>query len=107
MKASASGTAPGSSTTYFYETTNSSKLRFNDNNLIVITEVTSPASDAQNSYLVPRPGVRLNLADLVDNLPVGLKLWFVAGINNHGDMIGDGLQPSEFPAFLLERIGDK
>ena len=61
--------------TYFVEGTDevptiSNKLLFNDNNLIVITSVSSPDAEAgRNSYLVPRPGTRLNLADLVDDLP--------------------------------------
>src|SRR5262249_20047960 len=56
---------------YFVENDNTSRLLFNDNNLIVITESSSrPAF----SYIVPRPGVRLNLADLVVNLPAGEDL---------------------------------
>ena len=50
--------------------------------LIVIT-----GTNDNNSYLVPKPGVRLNLADLVENLPLGSSLGAIAGINNHGDMI--------------------
>ena len=43
----------------------SNKLLFNNDNLIVITSVSRPDSEAfTNSYLVPRPGVRLNVADL-------------------------------------------
>src|SRR5881392_1789756 len=45
--------------TYFDETISSDALLFNDNNLIVIT-----LAPGNNSYLVPKPGVRLNLADL-------------------------------------------
>ena len=39
----------------------SNRLRWNGGNMIVITHT----SDL-NSYLVPRPGIRLNLADLTD-----------------------------------------
>jgi hypothetical protein len=85
--------------TYFVETTNSNRLRFNDNNLIVITFVRGGA-DAGNSYLVPKPGVRLNLADLVENLPPEQDLSLIEQINNHGDMIGSGPQGT----FLLQRI---
>jgi hypothetical protein len=81
--------------TYFDETISTNKLVFNDNNLIVI----SLAQD-NNSYLVPEPGVRLNLADLVGNLPPGQDLRAITWINNHGDMIGFGSQDS----FLLEKI---
>jgi len=52
---------------------------------------------------VPKPGVRLNLADLVENLPLGQSLGAIFDINNHGDMIGTG---GFFSGgnFLLERI---
>ena len=80
--------------TYFDETISSDALVFNDNNLIVITLARN------NSYLVPKPGVRLNLADLVENLPSGQNLRYIFDINNHGDMLG--LDDQDRP-FLLER----
>lgn len=96
--------------TYFVEGTPefptiSNSLRFNDNNLIVITNVSSPVSERNNSYLVPKPGVRLNLADLIKNLPPesdSLR-WSVSAINNQGNMIGYTLTPDFllYP-FLLE-----
>jgi hypothetical protein len=95
--------------TYFVEGTEefptiSNDLRFNDNNLIVITSVSSPDPDQfRNSYLVPRPGTRLNLADLVENIPPGLSLSNIRDINNHGDMIGLDLFAGG--AFLLKRTG--
>jgi len=98
--------------TYFVEGTPefptiSNSLRFNDNNLIVITRVvriTPPFERNKNSYLVPKPGVRLNLADLVENPPLGLCLSSIGDINNRGDMIGfDGCGISSF-SFLLQRI---
>jgi hypothetical protein len=90
--------------TYFDETIISNALVFNDNNLIVITFVSSPASERlKNSYLVPKPGVRLNLADLVENLPLGLNLSDILDINNHGDMIGRDFLGGG--SFLLERTG--
>jgi hypothetical protein len=82
--------------TYFDETIISGALVFNDNNLIVIT-----LAPSNNSYLVPKPGVRLNLADLVENLPSGQNLRHFFDINNHRDMLGSGDQGS----FLLERVG--
>jgi hypothetical protein len=94
--------------TYFVEGTPefptvSNSLIFNDNNLIVITLVSSPASERyKTSYLVPKPGVRLNLADLVENLPLGRNLSDILDINNHGDMIGIDIFGG---VFLLERIG--
>jgi uncharacterized membrane protein len=88
--------------TYFVEGTPefptvSNRLVFNNNNLIAI----SVTSDG-NSYLVPRPGVRLNLNDLVTNPPQGSRvLNFISGMNDHGDLIGFGSAGS----FFLERTG--
>jgi hypothetical protein len=96
----------GEFTTYVVEGSNSSRLVFNDDNLIVITDVRSPAAEAGNSYLVPKPGVRLNLADLVENLPAQQIPSYILDINNHGDMIG--YSERNFTVqdiFLLERIG--
>jgi hypothetical protein len=98
--------------TYFVEGTPefptiSNRLVFNDNNLIVITDVSRPTSELGNSYLVPKPGVRLNLADLVENLPSGQKLSNISGINNKGDIIGINVQNFAIQdTFLLERIDD-
>jgi len=89
----------GNFKTYFDETIVSNALLFNDHNLIVITLT----SDRQNSYLVPKPGVRLNLADLVENLPLGAKLSNINDINNKGDMIGFGCSEAGCFSFLLER----
>jgi hypothetical protein len=90
--------------TYFVESdVNSSKLLFNDDNLIVITLQNYGGSSPHNSYVVPRPGVRLNLADLVVNLPVGQELFLIADLNNHGDMIGS---TSTGANFLLQRLED-
>lgn len=92
--------------TYFLEGTPefptiSNRLIFNNNNLIVITYVSSPASERfKNSYLVPKPGVRLNLADLVENLPDGASLGFIQDLNDRGNLIGFG----SLGSFLLERI---
>jgi hypothetical protein len=95
--------------TYFVEGTPefptiSSTLRFNDNNLIVITNVRKPTSEIGNSYLVPKPGVRLNLADLVVNLPPNEQLFYITDINNKGDIVGYNMN---FESFLLKRIGTK
>ncbi len=97
--------------TYFVEGTPavptiSNNLLFNDNNLIVITRVSNPPTERGHSYLVPQPGVRLNLADLVENLPAGQGLQYIISLNAHGDMIGidcPGFICS--PYFLLQRIG--
>jgi hypothetical protein len=87
----------GTFDTFLVESTNSSELLFNDNNLIVITAIYTPPI----SYIVPRPGVRLSLADQVVNLPVGQDLLLITDLNNHGDMIG---RSSMSANFLLERL---
>jgi len=101
--------------TYFVEGTPefptiSNRLVFNDNNLIVITNVSRPASERGNSYLVPKPGERLNLADLVENLPLDQKLISIRDINNEGDILGrnDLIIDGQFVinAYLLERLDD-
>jgi hypothetical protein len=76
---------------------------FNDKNLIVLTQ---NFDTDFNSYLVPRPGVRLNVEDLVDNpTSVEAPLAQVVDFNNHGDMIGYGFCMSfPCPRFLLKRI---
>ena len=90
--------------TYFTETVNSNRLVFNDNDLIVITSVVGPAEYFENSYLVPKPGVRLNLADLVENLPLGAQLSYILDINNKGDMIGINFSGVGGFYFLLKRL---
>jgi hypothetical protein len=89
----------------YYEGINYSAF-FNNKNLIVLTE--NFATDF-NSSLVPRPGVWLNVGDVVDNpTAVEAPLGQVVGINNHGDMIGYGLCPSRpCPKFLLRRVGKR
>jgi hypothetical protein len=77
----------------------SNNLLWNRHGLIVITN----SHEDPNSYLVPRPGVRLKLADLTDGLPT----WsLVKGINSRGDLIGsagDSISNAEFD-FLLQRV---
>lgn len=64
----------------------------------------SPDAEAgRNSYLLPRPGTRLNLADLVDDIPSEFNPSLIKDINAHGDMIGVDFFSGG--AFLLERIG--
>jgi hypothetical protein len=76
---------------------------FNDQKLLVLTQ---NFDTDFNSYLVPEPGVRVNVEDLVDNpSSVEAPLAQVVGINNHGDMIGYGLcNDITCPLFLLKRI---
>lgn len=97
--------------TYFVEgipevPTISNSLLFNDNNLIVITNVSSPESESfKNSYLVPKPGIRLNLANLVQNLPDGLYLGSIRDLNDPGDMIGSDIIGGW--GFLLKRVKNR
>ncbi len=98
----------GTFKTYFVEGTPefptiSNSLVFNNNNDIVITRVTNPPEERfSRSYLVPKPGVRLNIADLVTNLPADVNLGEIIDINDHGDMIGLDFFGG---TFLLKRIG--
>ena len=91
--------------TYFVEGTAqfptvSNRLVWNEQGLIVITDTTD-----LNSYLVPRPGVRLKLADLTRG---PLPAWTeIIDVNNNGDLIGVG-GPRRFErsvVFLLRRLG--
>lgn len=91
-------------TTYFLEGTPefptvSDRLLWNERGLIVIT---AGVNDL-NSYLVPRIGVRLKLADLADRLPPWTS---IRSVNDHGDLVGVGgqvqYQPEE--SFLLRRV---
>lgn len=78
----------------------SNRLLWNERGLVVITETTD-----SNSYLVPRPGVRLNLADLTAG---PLPPWtLILDINNRGDLIGvGGDEPFNVNSvFLLRRGG--
>jgi hypothetical protein len=86
---------------YFVETTDSNQLLFNNNNQIVVTLVSPPGT----SYLIPQPGVRLDMAALVDNLPAGQDVRVVTDMDDQGDVIG---MSSTGNNFLLQRItGDQ
>jgi hypothetical protein len=88
--------------TYFVEGTPefptiSNWLLFNDRNEIVITQA------GGTSYLVPRPGTRLDLADLTRNLPaISFPLYSVNAINDRASIVGFGYTGNQF---LLRRIG--
>ena len=87
--------------TYFVETISSSQLLFNNNNQIVITLGSPPGT----SYLIPKPGVRLDLATLVVNLPAGQDIRVVTDIDDQGDLIGVSSTGNNF---LLQRVdGEK
>jgi hypothetical protein len=77
-------------------------LVFNDTDLIVRSVF--DFSGAGNSYLLPKPGVLLNLADHVINMPQDQKLSIINDMNNNGDMIGTSLQGD---VFLLVRLDEK
>jgi hypothetical protein len=87
--------------TYFFETINTNILVFNDRDEIVITE----SSDGE-SYLVPSPGTRLDLASLTSNVPPGLTLTFVSSIDNAGSIVGFAIDGNfDFFPFLLTPLG--
>jgi hypothetical protein len=69
--------------------------------LIVITNT---HSRDLNSYIVPRPSVRLKLADLADALPVWTSM---VNVNDRGAILGSGgrTQFNVDDIFLLEHIG--
>lgn len=80
--------------TYFVEGTPefptlSNNVLFNNQGLIVITSVSNPPAERALSYVVPKPGKRLNLADLIVNLPAGHSRQFIIrDMNNRGDLFG-------------------
>ncbi len=88
--------------TYFFETINTQELFFNDRDEIVITE----SSDGE-SYLVPSPGTRLDLASITSNVPDGVTLSQVVGIDNAGNIAGFSFDEfgDAFP-FLLTPMGN-
>jgi hypothetical protein len=87
--------------TYFFETLNTSTLVFNDRDEIVITN----SSDG-NSYLLPTPGTRLDLASLTSNVPAGLQLSLVVSIDNAGNITGFAVDENfDFFPFLLVPLG--
>jgi len=59
-----------------------------------------PAVRVRSEELAGDPN--LDLTDLVENLPSGLKLGYVFAINDRGDMLGSSDQGL---SFLLERSG--
>jgi hypothetical protein len=68
----------------------SNNLNWNERGLIVVS-----STDDGNAYLVPSPGVRLNLADLVKNGPVASFLQVIA-VNQRADIVASGGEGSVF-----------
>jgi hypothetical protein len=65
-------------------------LNWNERGLIVLSN-----TDDGNAYLVPSPGVLLNLADLVKNGPVASFLQVIA-VNERADIVAAGGEGSVF-----------
>jgi hypothetical protein len=78
----------------------SGQLLWNEPGLIVITRTVPPDL---NSYIVPKPNVRIKLADITETLPA----WtLMSDVNDHGDILGVG-GSSSFNVehtFLLKRV---
>jgi hypothetical protein len=78
----------------------SNRLYWNEAGLIVVTA----SHNDPNSYIVPAPGVRVNLADITEGpLPAAIT---IADVNDRGDLLGwGGSEPFTFEhSFILERI---
>jgi hypothetical protein len=73
----------------------SNSLLWNEQGLIVVSATTDG-----NTYLIPSPGVRLNLANLVKNGPAPPSLQALA-VNQRGDIIAASLVDGS--AFLFRR----
>jgi len=76
----------------------SNDLLWNRQGLIVITSAV--AATGEHSYIVPRPGVRFDLHELVDALP---SSSLITNLNDRGDMVGTS-RTDDFTPFLLERV---
>ena len=79
--------------TYFVEGTPevptiSNHLLINDKNEIVITNISAPVEELRMSYIIPKPGVRVDLASKVQGLPDGYGLSWVSDMNDHTDILG-------------------
>ena len=61
-------------------------LNWNEQGLIVVSAI-----DDGNAYLVPAPGVRLNLADLVRNGPAATSLQVIA-VNDRADIVASAAE---------------
>lgn len=84
--------------THYVQTDCSNRILFNNHDEIVITAMCYGAKVA-TSYLVPSPGVRVDIADLVQNPPSpGWKPSYIQSFLDNGDMLGFG--------FLLQRMHD-
>jgi hypothetical protein len=84
----------------------SNNLTFSDNGQIVIFQISRPASETNNAYYMPKPGVRLNIIDHVTGLPTQVAaLYQFVSINNDGDMTGFALDTDfNSHAFLLTNL---
>jgi uncharacterized protein YuzE len=73
----------------------------NDKNQIVISNVTSPTTELNKSYIITEPGKRLDLDEITENIPSGQDLCFIDHINRNGDITGFSCGGDEF---FLKRI---
>jgi hypothetical protein len=68
----------------------------NDNNQIVISNVTSPTIERNKSYIITEPGKRLSLDEITENIPSGQDLCSIDHINRNGDITGFSCGGDEF-----------
>jgi hypothetical protein len=92
--------------TYFIQDTpefpeRSNRLMWNERGLIVISFPILATTDT--SFIVPRPGVRIDLADVTVGEPVALT--YINDLNERGDLVGFGSRGDVFDSFLLRRVG--
>ena len=81
----------------------SNRLLWNQSGLIVVTRTID-----NKSYIVPRPGVALNVADLTDHPPAAGLGTDVTDLNDRGDLLGETFDPETgdtLDHFLLQRVG--
>uniref|UniRef100_UPI003F497341 hypothetical protein n=1 Tax=Cupriavidus yeoncheonensis TaxID=1462994 RepID=UPI003F497341 len=83
----------------------SNYLAFNEDDKIVISLVSDPPEEIGNLYFLPRPGVRLNMADFTSGQPADAgNFSFVPAINARGDIVG---HTDTFEAFVLDALNNR
>lgn len=90
----------------------SARLLWNESGLIVATDAGEFRDGVLflNSYVLPRPGLRLNVESLANGYPSN-RSTTISDLNNRGDLLGLNWIPSSDPfveeAFVLQRVHGK